>query len=173
MLGQIPTSTLGRQIANRTNIHESWGRTSHRALVTPATSQKSCCHCSGPSATFASRLHSHAMFKDRLNKRRDGGQQAVAMHAATGGANGATLGQTTETPAGPASTSPDMQQGKLSSMNGPVQDSLIQRQALLLDSSQLVANPIRQCLRQSPLRCLEVRLLGFILWQGLARHCRP
>ena len=164
MLRQIPSSSLGRQKANRTSIHETWKRTAHRAFVTPATSQGPCCHYSWPPARFTSRLDSHAMFKDRLVKRQDRDHGALAMHAATIDSNGATLGQETERPAGPDTTSAGMQQGKLLSMPKPVKDSLIECWALPFGSSQLVANAIGTAFAPKPSHVLrEVGLLKTLL----------
>ncbi len=129
MLGQIPKVSLGRQIATRSFVHESWHRPAHRALVRAASSQQSLCRYPGTAVTFKG-TYTHATSKRKLVKQQARDQQVVAMHAASSGTNGASSSQAREAPAEPATTSASMQQGKISSQS-VFQDSLIDCQVSL------------------------------------------
>ena len=114
MLGQIPKSSLGRQIATRSFVHESWHRPAHRALVKAVVSQPFLCRYPGPSVTFKG-TYTRNIYRHQLVKQQARDQQIVAMHAASSGTNGASTSQATEGPAQPATTLAGMQQGKMSS----------------------------------------------------------
>ena len=115
MLGQIPKSSLDRQIANRSVIDESWHRPAPRAAVKAAISQQSSYHRSAVSPTLKGRLFPRTLYTSGLVTRQGGDRQALAMHAAPSSAsNGATTSQAIETPAEPALTSAGRLKGKLS-----------------------------------------------------------
>ena len=111
MLGQLPKSSLGRQITCRSVIHESWHNPAHKAFVRAATTQQPCYTHSWANSSFTNKLSSHGLFTSRLVMRRVRDQQAQAMHSASSAANGVTTGQAPERPGDTASTSAGMQKG--------------------------------------------------------------
>ncbi len=114
MLGQIPKSSLGRQIATRSFVHESWHRPAHRAFVNAVTSQQLLCRYRGASVKIKG-TYTRIIYRQQLVRQQARDQQIVAMHAASSGTNGASTSKATEGPAEPATASAGMHPGKIAS----------------------------------------------------------